>query len=70
MTGLLLRVALLALLFTPQAAIAQDPRQNAPGEFDFYVLSLSWSPSFCAGAAERGGTRHSCHCAVHRHFAP
>src|SRR5205807_1079849 len=56
MTGLLLRVALLALLLTPQAATAQDPRQNAPGQFEFYVLSLSWSPSFCAGAAERGGT--------------
>src|SRR6266568_1881347 len=56
MTGLLLRVALLALLLTPQAATAQDPRQNAPGQFDFYVLSLSWSPSFCAGAAERGST--------------
>jgi ribonuclease T2 len=34
---------------------AQDRRQNAPGEFDFYVLSLSWSPSFCEGAEERGG---------------
>ncbi len=33
---------------------AQDRRQNAPGEFDFYVLSLSWSPSFCEEAAERG----------------
>jgi ribonuclease T2 len=59
MTGSMLRVALfvacLALLLTPQAATAQDdPRQNAPGQFDFYVLSLSWSPSFCAGAAERG----------------
>lgn len=32
----------------------QDPRHNAPGEFDYYVLSLSWSPSFCAAAAERG----------------
>src|SRR5436309_4612761 len=37
------------------AAKAQDKRQNAPGEFDFYVLSLSWSPSFCEEAAERGG---------------
>jgi len=36
------------------SASAQDRRQNAPGEFDFYVLSLSWSPSFCEGAAERG----------------
>ena len=34
------------------------PRRTAgrtrPGEFDFYVLSLSWSPSFCEAAAERG----------------
>jgi ribonuclease T2 len=39
-------------------AFAQDLRQDRPGQFDFYVLSLSWSPSFCAGAAERnqGGT--------------
>lgn len=22
--------------------------QNRPGDFDFYVLSLSWSPTFCA----------------------
>lgn len=36
-------------------ARAQDKRQNAPGEFDFYVLALSWSPSFCEDAAERGG---------------
>ena len=35
-------------------ASAQDRRQNAPGEFDFYVLSLSWSPSFCEEAEERG----------------
>jgi ribonuclease T2 len=33
-------------------ASAQDRRQNAPGEFDFYVLSLSWSPSFCEEASE------------------
>jgi ribonuclease T2 len=36
------------------SASAQDRRQNTPGEFDFYVLSLSWSPSFCEGTAERG----------------
>ncbi len=34
-------------------AAAQDTRQNEAGQFDFYVLSLSWSPSFCAAAAER-----------------
>jgi ribonuclease T2 len=52
-----LTVACLALLLTPQAATAQEARQeqwqNTPGQFDFYVLSLSWSPSFCASAAER-----------------
>ena len=43
---------------------AQDKRQNAPGEFDFYVLSLSWSPSFCEEAAERGrsGGRSNIQC--------
>ena len=40
-------------------ASAQDRRQNAPGEFDFYVLSLSWSPSFCEEAAERGNEGRS-----------
>jgi len=32
-------------------------RDNEPGQFDFYVLSLSWSPSFCAEAAERHAGR-------------
>ena len=41
------------------SAAAQDRRQNAPGEFDFYVLSLSWSPSFCEAANERGNTGKS-----------
>ncbi|HKF08070.1 MAG TPA: ribonuclease T2 [Xanthobacteraceae bacterium] len=31
-------------------ADAQDRRQNAPGQFDYYVLSLSWSPTFCETA--------------------
>jgi ribonuclease T2 len=48
-------IAFLALTFTPAAA--QDRRQNAAGQFDFYVLSLSWSPSFCEAAGERGADR-------------
>ena len=40
-------------------AVAQDRRQNQPGQFDFYVLSLSWSPSFCEAAGERGTRRRS-----------
>jgi ribonuclease T2 len=49
---LLIVPGLLAL--TAGNAPAQDRRQNTPGEFDFYVLSLSWSPSFCEAASERG----------------
>jgi ribonuclease T2 len=44
----------LAAALAARSASAQDPRQNTPGEFDFYVLSLSWSPSFCEEAEERG----------------
>src|SRR3954465_12053222 len=43
-----------AIAFAAGAAQAQDRRQNRPGQFDFYVLSLSWSPSFCEAAGERG----------------
>jgi ribonuclease T2 len=39
-------------------AVAQDRRQNEPGKFDFYVLSLSWSPSFCDASGERGQTQN------------
>jgi ribonuclease T2 len=47
-------VAALALVLTVGGASAQDRRQNEPGQFDFYVLALSWSPSFCEAAGERG----------------
>jgi ribonuclease T2 len=42
--GLLLWLALLGC----QPALAD----GRPGAFDFYVLALSWSPSFCAGARD------------------
>lgn len=42
----------LALLLLPAPGLAQGAAQNQPGQFDFYVLSLSWSPSFCAAAAD------------------
>ena len=34
------------------SAVAQRLRQNGPGSFDYYILSLSWSPSFCETASE------------------
>jgi ribonuclease T2 len=50
------RVACIAitLALTLGGAPAQDRRQGEPGQFDFYVLALSWSPSFCEAAGERG----------------
>ncbi len=52
----IVRVACIAitLALTPGSAPAQDRRQSEPGQFDFYVLALSWSPSFCEAAGERG----------------
>ena len=55
----LLAVALLACIVATGTASAQDQRQNTPGDFDYYVLSLSWSPSFCEEAQERGGSGRS-----------
>src|ERR1700733_11673443 len=49
----------MAALTGSGTASAQDRRQNTPGEFDYYVLSLSWSPSFCEEAEERGSGRRS-----------
>ena len=40
-----------------QDRTAQDRQQNEPGRFDFYVLALSWSPSYCEAAQERAQQR-------------
>ena len=34
--------------------------QGTPGVFDFYVLSLSWSPSFCESGGGRRGNNEQC----------
>lgn len=58
-TALLLLLALLTL----SAAASARHRQSSdavPGAFDYYLLSLSWSPAFCLsdpGAAECTGSR-------------
>jgi ribonuclease T2 len=39
-----LLLLLTSLFATASTASAQE---NTPGKFDFYVLSLSWSPSYC-----------------------
>jgi len=44
-------------LFAVVVLAQENGRQNEPGRFDFYVLALSWSPSFCAAAAEQTPNR-------------
>jgi len=53
----------LVLLCASSAVSARHHSHSdgTPGEFDYYVLSLSWSPAYCLqspGAAECGGPRH------------
>ncbi len=54
----------LTLLLAVAALLAQ-PRGNTPGQFDFYVLSLSWSPDYCASPA---GARDRLQCAGPRKY--
>ena len=61
--GRVLALLLLALAAAPLAgrtARADDPHERygaPPGEFDLYLLSLSWSPGFCDLEGERKGKR-------------
>ncbi|WP_350335049.1 ribonuclease T2 [Coralliovum pocilloporae] len=44
----------LALWFSAGNAHAADrSSRGVPGEFDYYVLALSWSPSYCDAAGDR-----------------
>src|SRR3546814_3703817 len=36
-----------------QACNRHEAPRGQPGDFDFYLLSFSWSPAFCATAAGR-----------------
>src|SRR5215470_20396083 len=53
-------LALMGALGLVSAALAQDPGPDEPGQFDFYVLSLSWSPSFCDAAGDRAARQAEC----------
>lgn len=57
--------ALLATSFAALPAVAQDRGNSSPGKFDFYVLSLSWSPSYCASEGPRANRQQ---CGTNRPF--
>jgi ribonuclease T2 len=50
-------VALAHLFIITGETAAQVRQQGTAGQFDFYVLSLSWSPSYCEAAEDRAGGR-------------
>ena len=50
-------IFLFAIVALAQGTPTQDLRQNEPGRFDFYVLALSWSPSYCEAVQERAQGR-------------
>ncbi|WP_306225072.1 ribonuclease T2 family protein [Bosea beijingensis] len=57
-----LAIAALALFGFAGAGHAQGfgQRGGAPGDFDFYVLALSWSPGFCELDGDRSRNREQC----------
>ncbi len=44
-----------AALAGPTAPAVAQERGGTPGVFDFYVLALSWSPTFCTLTGEQRG---------------
>ncbi|BCB18816.1 ribonuclease T2 [Bosea sp. ANAM02] len=57
-----LAIAALALFGFTAAGHAQGfgQRGGTPGDFDFYVLALSWSPGFCELDGDRSRNREQC----------
>jgi ribonuclease T2 len=51
-----------AQVATLSAQSRQIVKQGEPGKFDFYVLALSWSPSFCEASRERNPNRSDPQC--------
>ena len=60
------KIALFLFIANFGLAGAAEAKGPEPGQFDYYVLALSWSPSYCAG--EAGQNDHQ-QCAPGRRFA-
>lgn len=55
--GAMLALGLLLALTASAQAQRYDDRRGGdrPGDFDYYVMALSWSPTYCADAGQRDG---------------
>src|ERR1019366_8281788 len=58
-------VLLLVGCLLTSTACHTPPADNTPGSFDYYLLTLSWAPEFCAAHA---GNAPSSECDPQRHF--
>ncbi|MHC5230797.1 ribonuclease T2 family protein [Brucella sp. LJL56] len=56
---------LLATAVASVLAVGPGRADDIPGEFDFYVLALSWSPSYCASEGPRANKQQ---CGTSRPF--
>lgn len=56
---------------TPGPSDQYDKQQqrNVAGEFDYYALVLSWSPSYCSGAGESANADQQCNRADGRRYS-
>ncbi len=52
--------ALLGLMLSGAQAQERSGRGGTPGDFDFYVLALSWSPGFCELEGDRDRSGQQC----------
>jgi len=57
---------LIAVLLLLASAVPSAARSNRSGDFDYLVLALSWSPTYCASPA---GENDNSQCAPGRRFA-
>lgn len=55
--GVLMLIAVLAGLASPASA---EGRTGTAGEFDYYILALSWSPTFCASDDANAARSRQC----------
>lgn len=53
-------VLALGVLLASVAASTPASAQNRPGEFDLYVLSMSWSPTYCRTDGARRNDQRQC----------
>lgn len=59
-------VSAIAAAVLAAVLLSGTARAGEPGDFDYYALALSWSPSYCAGPAGRDDGEQ---CAPGRRFA-